>query len=102
MDAFAVVDYIKALVAVLSSYLIVQHLDNRHKLGHYLLKVSYRPLFQGLRQNGVVGIGASLAYRLDSVVHIKTAQIKQTDKLGDNHGRVSVVYLNNRVIRKVV
>ena len=76
----------------------VQFLDDGHQLGHRLLQVVQGPLFQGFRQDGMVGVGAGFGHGGNGLLHRQTPGGEQPDQLGNNHRGVGVVDLNDGVL----
>ena len=102
MDGIVPVDDGCAFIVEFSSYSVVQHLDDRHKLGYDLLKIGDGPFLKSLRKNRMVGIGAGSGYHVDGCVHIQAAGSEQADQLRYYHGRVRVVDLDHRVVREII
>ena len=102
MDSLVLIDDIDGLVRILCFHPGVQFPDNGHQLGRHLLQIGNRPFFQGLRQNGVVGVGAGLFHHFDGLVHGKVSLLEQTDQLRDHHGRMGVVDLDHHILVQMV
>ena len=47
---------------------LIQGANERKQLGRYLFQVGGRPLFQGLRQNGMVGVGAGALHQIHGLL----------------------------------
>ena len=102
MHCVIAVDDGNALILIFSSYFVIQHLNNRHKLGNHFLQVVYRPFFKRLGKDGMVCICTCSGYYIDSVVHIHASLHEQTDQFRDHHSRMCIVDLDHRVIRQVI
>ena len=89
-------------VGILLLHPLVQLLDDGYQLRHSLLQIVQRPLLQGLRQNGVVGVGAGLGHGLDGVVQADAPLGEQADQLWDYHGGMGVVNLDDGVLVQVL
>ena len=96
------VDHGNALIIVFSSYLVIQHLDDRHELRNNLLQVSDRPLLKRLCEDCVVRISACPGDNIDCVIHVQSALHEQADQLRDHHSRMRIVNLDHRIVRQVV
>ena len=91
-----------ALILKFSSYFVIQHLDNRHKLGNNFLQIIYRPFLQSLCQNGMIRICAGSGYNINGIIHIQAPLCQQADQLRNYHCRMSIIDLNHCVIRQVI
>ena len=99
MHPVVLIDNLHLGILILLRHTLIQFLDDRHKLRHYLFQICQRPFFKRLRQNCVVRVSAGPADNLDRLVHRERLLIHQnTDQLRDYHGRVGVVDLDHRVI----
>ena len=64
-----------------------------------LLDQILRPLLQGLAHDGVVGVGHAVAHDLPALVPAEAVLVhQQAHQLGDDHGRVGVVDLDDVVL----
>ena len=83
--------------------LVVQHLHNGNQLGNRLLEVVHGPGLQGFRQDSVVGISAGPRNHLDGVIHFHAVLCgEKTNQLGNDHGGMGVVDLDDRIVWQVV
>ena len=83
--------------------LVVQHFHNGNQLGNRFFKVVHGPGFQGFRQDGVVGISAGIRHHLYGVVHFHAVLCgEKANQLGNDHGRMGVVDLDDRIVGQVV
>ena len=80
----------------------VQLLDDGHDLGGHRLDIVQGPLFQGLGQDGVVGVGAGLFHLFHCGVEGQALLGQQADQLGDDHGGVGVVDLDGHMLAEGV
>ena len=93
------IDDLHLRILILLRHPLIQFLDDRHKLRHYLLQVLKRPFLQCLRQNGVVRISTGLADHVDGLIHGKRFIIYENpDQLWDHHRRMGVIDLNHRMV----
>ena len=99
---FIAVDNRHALILIFSSYLIIQHLDDRHELRNDFLQIVHRPFLQRLSEDRMVRVRACPGDNVDGVVHFHAALHQQTDHFRDHHGRVGVIDLDHRVVRQIV
>ena len=79
----------------------VQLPDDGLQLGRHPLNEVEGPLLQGLRQDGVVGVGAGTAHLVDGLVHAQALPGEETDQLRDHHGGVGIVDLDGHVVRQL-
>ena len=80
----------------------VQLQDDGRQQGGDLLDKGQGPFLQGLRQDGVVGVGAGPADLVDGLVHGQAPLGEQADQLRDDHGGVGVVDLDDHVVRQLL
>ena len=80
----------------------VQLFDDGHELGHHLFQIVPGPLFQGLRQNGVVRVGTGPGDDVHRLVEADAPLLQQADQLRDDHAGVGVIDLDGGVVRQVV
>ena len=80
-------------------YLLIQFLNNRHKLRHHFLQIFQRPFFQRLRQDRVICVSAGFAHHIDRLVHGKRLILHQyPDQFRDDHGGMGIIDLDHTVI----
>ena len=91
-----------ALVLKFSPYLVVQDLNDRHKLRNYFLKIRNRPFLQRFRKDGVVCVSTCLRHYVYRVIHVHSPCCEQADQFRDHHGRMGVIDLDHRVVRQVI
>ena len=96
------VDNCNALIFIFSSYFIIKHLDDRHKLRNNFLQVMYRPFLKRLGKDSMVRICACSGYNVNSVVHIHTSLHEQADQFRNYHSRMCIVDLDYGIIRQIV
>ena len=97
------VDNVDGGVVKFAAHLVVQDLHDGDELGNRLFEEVHGPGLQGLRQDGVVGVGAGAAYHLDGLIHFHSVLCSQEpDELRNHHGGVSVIDLDHGVVRQIV
>ena len=102
MHPVILVDNIGALRVFLLSDTGIQFPDNGNQVRNHFRQIINRPFFQGLRQDGVVGIRAGLCHHINRLVHGEASVLQQTDQLRNDHGRMGVVDLNGHIIIQTV
>ena len=81
---------------------LIQLFDDGHQLGHYLLQVVFRPFFQSLRQNRVIGVGTGFCDDLHGFFEVNLLITQQPDQLRNHHGGVGVIDLDGGIVVQVV
>ena len=102
MHCVVAVDNCNALIFIFSSYFIIKHLDDRHKLRNNFLQIIYRPFLKRLGKDRVVRICACSGYNVNSIVHVHASLHEQTDQFRNYHSRVSVIDLDHGIIRQII
>ena len=90
------------IVIIFFFYFYIKHLNDRHKLWNNFVKEPNRPFFKCFRKYRVVCVCTHTAYYIDCLVHINAFLNKKSDKFRDYHRRMCIVYLDNRIIGKVI
>ena len=97
------VDDLNLRVLVLSLDALVELLDVRNELWNNLLKVLKRPCLKGFSKDCVVCVSTCLADSLDSVIDVESLVLNEnSDKLRNDHCRMCVIDLDNRMVVELV
>ena len=103
MDPVIISDNVHGRIFAAAAHLVVQYFHNGNQLGYGFLEEIHGPGFQGLGQDGVVGVGAGAADHVDGIVHFQAVLGgEQADQLRNHHGGMGVVDLDDRVVGQVV
>ena len=102
VNGLPAVDDGSALIVCSRARKSVQLFNDRHELRHYLVEKMTRPLFQRLREDSVVGVGAGVGDDLHGFREVDALFAEKTDQFRDYHARMRVVDLNCRVVGEIV